>query len=58
MGWDCSSLVPFFPLLVSDFPLGGNRGFNQIAAWESILCKGHVKDLDCRRRKDLAIALV
>lgn len=53
------SCAIFFPQLVSDFPLGGNRRFNQIAAWESIFCKGHMKDMDCYRKKeDSAIALV
>lgn len=60
--WDGIALllcIFFSPQFVSGFPLGGNRGFNQIAGWESVLCKGHMKDMDCQwKKEDLAIALL
>lgn len=43
----------FLSLLVASLLVGTE--FNQIAGWESILSKGHVKDMD---RKDSAIASV
>lgn len=60
MGLFFSPVFFFFPpQLVSGFPLGGNRGFNQKAGWESVLCKGHMKGMDClQEERGFAIALL
>lgn len=52
MGWHCSSLMPCFPELVSDFTLSGNREFNQLLDCVSALCEGHEGNMDCFKEKE------